>query len=118
MLCLLKTFVILSSAAGFNWAVLGAVSAAEVIDDSPLEAAQLLADVPLVGYRLVPQDALVLADPRTNEWVLDASVIYATAANDSEFLEKSGASSNSVKNLPLSRVAPYFEKRQLAKSKL
>ncbi len=85
-------------------------AADELIDDHPLNSDETLKEVPLVGYRQFPKEALILVDPIKNKWVLNYRAYYQAATKDPLFLQFSQKSRNEVQTMPLTEFGTLYQK--------
>lgn len=84
-----------------------ATSAAEQVEDAPLTETEVLSEVPVVGHRPVPQNALIF-DNKKNTWEMDLPTVYLAAANDPEFIRSSGTSPAQVGKLSPAQVVSAY----------
>jgi hypothetical protein len=82
-----------------------------VIDDAPLARQEILSEVPIIGYRQFPEQAIVALDPKENEWVVDGKIFYSAAENDADLLAKSGKTAAEIKSLSLEQILELYRKR-------
>lgn len=81
-----------------------------VIDDAPLTQDEILAEVPIIGYRSFPKEALVALDPKKDQWAIDGAILYAAAANDPDLLAKAGKSAIDINSLSLQQLLELYKK--------
>ena len=87
-----------------------AVGRAEiVIDDTPLSTQEILAEVPIVGYRALPKGGLVSLNPKKDQWALDGTVLYDAAEADVDFQKQTGKSKEEIKDLPLDEIIRLYK---------
>jgi len=81
-----------------------------VVDDTTLSASEVLAEVPVVGYRAFPKGGLVSLDPKKDRWALDGALMYKAAAVDLDFQQQIGKSTDEVMALPLQDLVSLYRK--------
>jgi hypothetical protein len=86
------------------------VHAQHVVEDASLQPTEILAEVPLVGHRAFPQNALVLVDRKKNEWAIDASILYAAAVQDSDLVNSVGMDTSQIMGLELPDLLALYRK--------
>jgi hypothetical protein len=81
-----------------------------VVDDAPLRQQEILAEVPIIGYRSFPKDAIIAINPSKGEWAIDGKIFYDAAANDQDLLMMSGKTSSDIQSLNLEQVLDLYKK--------
>jgi len=82
-------------------------SAQIVIDDSPLQAKDVLSEASLVAYRKIPDEAIVKADPSGTSWVFSTSAILGSARSDPAVKASFGPKSASERDQVQAAVNAY-----------
>jgi hypothetical protein len=81
-----------------------------IVDDAPLAQREILADVPVIGYRSFPEGAIIAINPSKDEWAIDGKIFYDAAANDKDLLMMSGKTPSDIQSLNLEQVLDLYKK--------
>jgi hypothetical protein len=81
-----------------------------LIDDAPLNPQEIIAEVPIFGYRSFPKQALVALDPKNDKWAIDGTIFYDAAANDPDLLAKAGKKPSEIASMPFDKVVDLYKK--------
>jgi hypothetical protein len=81
--------------------------ASEIIDDRPLTPAEVYAEVPLIGYRVLSSNVLF---NHNDKWVLSGQAIAEAASKDPTILQMNGNSAEYIKQLPLQQIAKLYKR--------